>query len=283
MNIDSLLEESVALFERCKIENPLLNAGCLLEEVTGIKRLMLNLFLDKEIAEEQVILFREWCKRRSEYEPIQYIIGYTEFLDYKLYVTPDVLIPRPETEYLVYHIKRSYTSNYPKRILDIGAGSGAISIALKSIFPLAEVIGVDISDNALEIAKKNATLNSVDVKFIKADIINSDMGSFDLIVSNPPYVTEAEYQKVPLEVMEYEPKLALVGEENGTYFYRRILELSREHLNKDGKIFFEIGEFQAEDITKLARVNGYSEVEVLQDLVEKDRIVKINKSYNHNK
>lgn len=274
MNIEEIFKESCAKLTHHKIENPALNIGFILEEITGIKRLSLPLFYKNELDENQIVLVRNMLKKRCNNEPLQYILGYTEFYGYKFKVTPDVLIPRPETEYLIEAIEKRIKNN--QRIIDIGTGSGAIAITLKKLFPQAEVVAVDISPHALKIAKENALLNEVDVKFVEANIYSDELGKFDLIVSNPPYVTEEEYSILPEEVKNFEPKLALVGEETGLFFYRKIIELSTRILSPNGSLFFEIGENQAKDIKNIAQANDFKQVEIIQDLVERERIMLIN-------
>ncbi len=271
MNIKEAFVEAEELLAVNNIENPSLNAGLILEEVTEIKRLSLPLFYDKEITNQQKARIKEMVKRRCKHEPLQYIFGYTEFYGSKILVNPEVLIPRPETEYLLETI-RNYNL-YPKRIIDIGTGSGAIAISLKKIFPQAQVIGLDISFHALEQAKENAKLNEVEIDFVQADVFSDDLGKFDLLVSNPPYIPQDEYMILPDEVKNFEPKLALVGADAGLYFYKRIIKMSKIILNPQGVIFFEVGEYQGEFIKKLALESGFSSVKIIQDLVGKDRIV----------
>ena len=273
MTIEDMFRAGCNTLSEQHIENPSLNVGLILEEITGIKRLSLPLSYGKVLDNEQVSEFQEMLMRRGNKEPLQYILGYTEFYGNKINVTPDVLIPRPETEFLIETIHENIKK--PKRIIDIGTGSGAIAISLKKLFPEAEVIAVDISPQALKLAKANALQNKVQIRFVQADIYTEDLGEFDLIASNPPYVTEEEYSELPAEVQQFEPKLALVGSEAGLYFYRKIIELSTRILSPKGTIFFEIGETQALTITKIAKMNGYVNVQIILDLVGKERILRI--------
>ncbi len=271
MTIKEIFQEACAKLDQANIENSSLNAGLILEEVTAIKRLSLPLYYSQRLSNEQEKLIRDMLLRRATNEPLQYILGYTEFYGYRIEVSPAVLIPRPETEFLIEAI--SHQIKNPKRIIDIGTGSGAIAITLKKIFPNAEVVAVDISPEALKIAAANALLNGVKIRFFEADIYSEELGSFDLIVSNPPYISHAEYSELPYEVREFEPELALVGDEEGLYFYHKIIELSKKILNPDGSVFFEIGEKQAIDIVNIAHAFSYTNVEIIPDLVGKDRIV----------
>jgi len=275
MTIEEMYKEGCNTLSQYNIENPALNTGLILEEVTGIKRLSLPLFYATLLDDNQQAVILKMILRRTKNEPLQYILGYTDFYGYRINVTPDVLIPRPETEILIEVIHKNIV--YPKRIIDIGTGSGAIAICLKKLFPQAEVVAVDISPQALKIARENALLNEVDIKFVEANIYSEELGKFDLIVSNPPYVTEEEYSILPEEVKDFEPKLALVGTETGLFFYRKIIELSTRILSQNGSLSFEIGETQALDIITIATANNYKQIEVIQDLAGKDRIIFVKK------
>lgn len=270
MTIKMLLEEGKEKLSHNNIENPVLNIGIILEEVTGIKRLSLPLYYDRELSYNQIEIVNRMINRRCNHEPLQYILGYTEFYGCKILVNSDVLIPRPETEYLLETIRNHQLS--PQRILDIGTGSGAIAISLKKIYPQAQVVAVDVSTKALAIAKKNAKENHVIIDFIQANIYKDSLGKFDIIVSNPPYISEKDYTILPQEVKEYEPKLALVGSESGLYFYRKIIEMSKNILTNDGLIFFEIGQDQADEIIKIALANKFKDVNIIKDLVGRNRI-----------
>ncbi len=273
MKLELLFKEGESKFSQYNIENPRLNIGIIIEEVTGVKRLSLPIFYQQELSSEQVSQIRDMIARRCQNEPIQHILGYTEFYGFKFKVSPHVLIPRPETEYLIETIQHFVSK--PHRILDIGTGSGAIAITLKKIFPEAEVVALDISPEALKVAQENALLNKVEITFIQADIYSEEIGKFDLLVSNPPYVTEEEYDQLPLEVKHFEPIQALVGSESGLFFYRKILELASSILNHPAAIFFEIGEHQAQDIKKIASSYNLNQLEVIQDLAGKDRIIHV--------
>lgn len=273
MNIKEALHYAEQEFTTAKLENPKLNASLIVEEVMGIKKLLLPLYYQQKLTSDQEKLLLSWVGRRVKHEPLQHIFGYTEFYGYRINVSPAVLIPRPETEFLIELIQQKIVQ--PARILDIGTGSGAIAITLKKLFLDAEVVAVDISPQALALAQANAQLNQVEVRFVEANIYSSELGKFDLIVSNPPYVTADEYSLLPSEVKEFEPKLALVGSDNGLFFYRKILELSKIALQPQGTIFFEIGEDQAADIRKLGLSAGFKQIEIMQDLAGRDRVMVI--------
>ncbi len=271
MKLKILLQKGQAQLADHKIENPGLNIGLILQEVTGIKRLSIPLHYEDEVNPNQIKTITEMLDRRCKNEPLQYIFGYTEFYGHKILLNPQVLIPRPETEYLIEIIKNTQLN--PQRILDIGTGSGAIAISLKAIFPHAQVVGLDISLEALKLARKNAQLNDLEIDFIQADIYKAQLGKFDLLVSNPPYISQEDYAILPDEVKRFEPQLALVGLESGLYFYRKIIEMSHLILTDQGHIFFEIGEKQGLEITNLAQKYNFKQVNIIPDLVGRDRII----------
>jgi release factor glutamine methyltransferase len=207
-------------------------------------------------------------------KPIQYILGKTDFYGLKLKVNEHTLIPRPETEELVdWVLKQEFSS-----ALDIGTGSGCIPIALAK-HTNASIMAIDVSENALEVAKENAILNTVKVKFILQDILHSDsLPKVDLIVSNPPYVLDNEKVKMQKNVLDFEPDLALfVANNNPLIFYKKIAQLAFESLNENGKLFFEINEqFGADTIAMLTEI-GFVNIALKKDINDKDRMVKATK------
>lgn len=210
------------------------------------------------------------------HEPIQYILGETEFYGLNLKVTSSVLIPRPETEELVQWIIENNSIDSP-RILDIGSGSGCIALALKNQIKDASVSGADISEDALEVAKQNAHLNKLEVNFLLADILNWENYNwemFDIIVSNPPYVREIDKQKMHTNVLEHEPKNALfVSDENPLVFYRRIVRFAQKYLLKGGTLFFEINEYLSDEMFKLLMDNEFKNIELRKDINSKNRMI----------
>ena len=207
-------------------------------------------------------------------KPIQYILGKTDFYGLKLKVNEHTLIPRPETEELVdWVLKQEFSS-----ALDIGTGSGCIPIALAK-HTNASIMTIDVSENALEVAKENAILNTVKVKFILQDILHSEsLPKVDLIVSNPPYVLDNEKVKMQKNVLDFEPDLALfVANNNPLIFYKKIAQLAFESLNENGKLFFEINEqFGADTIAMLTEI-GFVNIALKKDINDKDRMVKATK------
>lgn len=219
----------------------------------------------------------------KKHQPIQYILGYTEFYGLPFKVNEHTLIPRPETEELVaWIISKFRIQNSGLRILDIGTGSGCIAISLAKHLPNAKVYALDISHNALKIAKENAGLNKVHVEFIEADILNSETWNsdfknldFDIIVSNPPYVREQEKQHMKLNVLDNEPHLALfVKDEDPLLFYKAITLFAIDKLSRNGRLFFEINEYLGKDMIQLLVKNQFSNIELKQDMFKKDRMIK---------
>ena len=227
---------------------------------------------DNEIAEIKLLV-----ERLKKFEPIQYILGETEFYGLKLKVNPSVLIPRPETEELVNWILNSEIIKSPN-IIDIGTGSGCIALALKNKLPEAKVTAVDISAKALQTAEKNAIGNNLDISFIKADIFDWEIlkwETFDVIVSNPPYVREMEKAKMNPNVLNYEPSSALfVTDTNPLVFYDAIAGFAKKYLKKNGLLFFEINEALTSDIESLLRETGFNNIEIRKDINGKSRMVR---------
>jgi release factor glutamine methyltransferase len=229
----------------------------------------LSLHPDLILSTDQESLLQKGLERLIQHEPLQYILGTADFYGLILQVNENVLIPRPETEGLVeWIIKREKGA---LRVLDIGTGSGAIALALKHLKPEFKVLGTDISRPALRVARRNASLLHLDVDFRLADLYPSQPRRFDLIVSNPPYISSAEYASLEEEVRLYEPGLALLAARHGLEYYRRILRQAPRHLTQEGKIYLETGETQTQAITAMASSFGFSRAEARRDLAGKNR------------
>lgn len=208
--------------------------------------------------------------------PIQYIIGETSFFGLSFFVTPDILIPRQETEELVDLIIQSVDKTKKISILDIGTGSGCIAISLAKSLPNAKIFALDISEKALNIAKKNAEKNQVSISFIRNNIleINDLHQKFDCIVSNPPYVRELEKTKIRANVLLHEPHLALfVPNENPLIFYEKIASIGKKNLHKNGKIFFEINQYLGKEMEFLMKKEKYNKISLKKDLSGNYRIL----------
>ena len=221
-------------------------------------------------------MHRGFVKRLETNEPIQHIIGETEFFGLPFIVNQDVLIPRPETEELIELIL-SKTKDSELTILDIGTGTGCIPITIKSNLPLTQVSAIDISEKALEVATNNASLNNVDINFSHKNILTEDLNDlplFDIIISNPPYVLESDKLKMSKNVLDFDPELALfVADDNPLLFYKRITTLAVEKLNQNGQLFFEIHENFGEATKQLLIDAGFTETKIVKDMQGKDRIV----------
>lgn len=237
-----------------------------------------NIQLDEEIKHK----FIEALERLEKQEPIQYIIGETEFFGLKFRVNEHTLIPRPETEELVQWIVEDVNTNEKSlNILDIGTGTGCIAVSLAKNLPNAKVYALDVSKKAIEVAKENAKLNNVDFTFIEADILNychsalDAESTFDIIVSNPPYVRFSEKQNMKPNVLEYEPELALyVNDENPLQFYEAIVEFAVHNLNTGGKLFFEINQYLGNQMKQLLSEFRFTDVELKKDIFGNDRMIK---------
>ena len=210
-------------------------------------------------------------------KPIQYVTGVAEFCDLKFKVNESVLIPRPETEEMVQKIVAQ--DIHPKRIWDIGTGSGCIAVSLAKCFPDAEVFAFDVSEKALRVAESNAVLNKVKVNFIHDDVLNPHSEIFsqpvDLVVSNPPYVCEKERNSMERNVLDWEPENALfVPDSNPLLFYRQILRLSKKQLSPNGAVWFEINEAMGKEMLDLCHAEGFAEAEIFNDFAGKTRVCK---------
>ena len=214
-------------------------------------------------------------KHIKEDVPLSHLVGFEYFNDRKYKVTKDVLSPRMETEELIYkvieYIKASNKNNL--KILDLCTGSGIIAITLKKELDQfsIDVLASDISKEAIKVAKENAQSHDATIKFVKSDIFNNIDDKFDIIVSNPPYIDRKDEVTMQDNVLKYDPHLALFAEEEGMYFYRKIIEQANDYLNENGVMFFEIGYDQKDKILKLADINGYY-AEVYKDINGRDRM-----------
>lgn len=257
----------------------------LLEEYLNFKRIDIVLKSNFNISSEVLTLLKSSTKLLEQEIPIQYIIGKTEFYGFPFILNEHVLIPRPETEELVTFIldKVSKLESYHTikkentiKILDIGTGSGCIPIALKKSLPLAEISALEKSDKALRIAEKNTHLNKVDINLIQQDILKTTElnNTYDIIVSNPPYVRESEKKEIKNNVLNNEPHMALFVEDNNPLiFYDKIAELAKNHLTKNGLLFFEINQYLGKETVDLIRLKGFNTIELKKDIFGHDRVI----------
>ena len=249
----------------------------MIEEHLSFQRIDQILQADFKIPKEKFNQLQAAKKRLLNEEPIQYIIGKTEFYGFPFFVDQNTLIPRPETEELVEYILNEIDKNKPLQILDIGTGTGCISISLAKHLPNAIVSAIDISKEALIVSRKNAELNDVTINFIEQDILKTEKLSqkYDVIVSNPPYVRELEKVEIKNNVLENEPHLALfVDNENPLLFYKKIADLAKNHLTKNGILFFEINQYLGKETLEMLQEKGFQKSELQKDLFGNDRIIK---------
>lgn len=266
-----LIADLLAVYEEREARNI---AVIVFEDALGLKPSQFQALLSVD----QQQLLQDTARRLIHHEPLQYILGQADFYGLKFTVNPAVLIPRQETEELVYWIVNTL-GNKTAAILDIGTGSGCIAIALKKSLPLSQVTGLDISEEALEIAKTNASLNHTQVDWIQCDISSEKdwytLPTYDAIVSNPPYITENESDMMPERVKSHEPHLALFVESNEPlFFYDKIARFALQHLRPSGWLFFECSEFHAIAVEELLSQLGFRDIILHQDLQGKDRMIR---------
>lgn len=257
-----LLEEQIA--------EARIDAWRLLEMICKIDRNFYYLHMDDDATEEQLSGYQIALKKRAEHVPLQYIIGETEFMGLRFKVNSSVLIPRQDTETLVEEVLKTVTPEM--KVLDLCTGSGCIIISILHYAPDIIAYATDISKQALNVAKENAKINETKVNFERSDLFDHVAGSFDLIVSNPPYIKSLDIPNLIPEVGQFEPPEALDGKEDGLYFYRKIIAECGSHLNPGGSIFFEIGADQGGAVSKMLQEAGFSDVRVIRDLSQNDRV-----------
>lgn len=267
----------------------------LIDEYLGLQRIDTVLKPDSFIDEEKLSTLKKIIERLQKEEPIQYIIGKTEFYGYPFFVDENTLIPRPETEELVEWVLAeveglTLKTRQSLSILDIGTGSGCIPISLAKYLRNAIISAIDISADVLKVAQKNADLNDVTINFIEQDILNvkslNVIGSetmqsqnkdilFDVIISNPPYVRELEKVEIQNNVLQNEPHLALfVEDDNPFIFYDKIADLAKKNLSENGLLFFEINQYLGNETVQLLKQKGFHKVELRKDLFGNDRMIK---------
>jgi release factor glutamine methyltransferase len=252
-----------------------------LADVTGTSSAKIKAFPELEIPAEQAERINTAMIRLKTGEPVQYILGHTEFYGLPFKVNPSVLIPRPETEELVEWAISSVGSSQLAvgHVLDIGTGSGCIAISLKKNLTDAQISAIDISMEALRTAKENAELNDVNINFIQGDILNLksevENSNFEIIISNPPYVTLDDKKQMHTNVMDFEPHTALfVPENDPLIFYKAIADFATGHLQKGGLLFFEINESYGEQMVELLNNKSFKNIELRKDMSGKFRMIK---------
>ena len=271
MEYRKLYDLGVSRLKEAGIEEAALDARLLLEEVCGTDRNDLLVHGESLVTENQSEQYRKYVDLRRKHIPLQHILGYQEFMGMKFKVTPDVLIPRQDTETLVEEVMRNLHDGM--RILDMCTGSGCILLSLLRYSNDCVGTGCDLSEAALQVARENAQALLLEAEFIQSDLFEKVHGKYEMIVSNPPYIPSKVIPTLMEEVRDHDPLMALDGKEDGLYFYREIIKGAERYLYPGGMLFFEIGCSQAEDVSRYLKEAGYKEVTVCKDLAGLDRVV----------
>jgi release factor glutamine methyltransferase len=279
-NLIELLTTTSDYFKQHGIENARLNAEQLLAHVLKINRVQLYLQFERFLTIEELTQYRELVRRRAQHEPVQYILSETEFMGLPFRVTPDILIPRPETELLVEQaLTWLQKQKLPSPLVwDVGTGSGCIAVSIAHHCSACRVIASDISASALNLARQNALANGVNdqIKFIHHDILAEDLPddqAIDLILSNPPYITADEWKTLPEEVRRYEPASALTDKQDGLTFYTRFFNIADQ--NNCNHLILELSGTQSDKIYKLAQEHRFKNINMIPDLNSIPRIMEI--------
>lgn len=275
--VQKVLNWTVAYFTSKQIPEPRLSAELLLAHALDCKRIELYLQFERTLSPRELAAYRAGIQRRAQREPVQYILGKSEFMGLPFKVSPAVLIPRPDTEVLVdcaiEYLKRMELP--APRILDVGAGSGCIAVSLAKFFPAAEVWAIEKSAPALQIARENAAANTVEIRFLETDFFADFPGretQFHLLVTNPPYVADSDWETLQPEVRRFEPEEALRGGPDGLAFYRRLAPLLPGMLAPDGAVIMETGYNQARAVTELLEKQQFA-AEIRRDYQQIERVV----------
>lgn len=267
----------------CEIEDANLDAWLLLEYVSGISRSWYFVHEDEEISEDDIEEYQILIEQRGKHIPLQQLTKEAYFYGMKFFVNENVLIPRQDTEVLVEQVLSLSKGKENLKLLDMCTGSGCILLALLANLKQASGTGVDLSEKALEVAQRNGEELGIEVSWVQSDLFDKVSGSYDIIVSNPPYIETSVIEGLMDEVKLYEPRMALDGTEDGLFFYREITMQAGKYLKNNGILAFEIGYNQGKAVSEFMKENGYKEVQVLQDLAGLDRVVtgRIEKEEQH--
>jgi release factor glutamine methyltransferase len=269
----TFIQELQSIYDMAEIESFFF---IILDAFHNMKRIDLALNPDFEVDTIQLLQWETVLSQLKEQKPIQYILGETEFFGLPFYVNENTLIPRPETEELVEWIIKENSNAKDFKILDIGTGSGCIAIALAKSIPNAEVYAIDVSEKALAVAKKNAQRNDISVTFLEKNILETEdlEHQFDIIVSNPPYVRHLEKAEIHQNVLAHEPHLALfVADNDALLFYRKIAELAKRNLSKNGLLYFEINQYLAKEMIELLAQYDFKKIQLKKDVYGNDRMI----------
>ena len=259
------------LLKKANIEEYETDAWLLLEAAANCTRTDLFVRADNPLTEEQETLYQEYLEKRELRIPLQHILGVQCFCGLDFIVTPDVLCPRLDTEVLIEEALKRIKAG--SNILDMCTGSGCIILTLLHMIKDCTGTGVDLSEKALAVAKRNAEKLGIECTLIHSDLFEHIEGRYDVIISNPPYIATKEIEALEEEVRIHEPMMALDGMEDGLFFYRKIVSASVDYLNPEGWLLFEIGYDQGEPVSEMMKTAGYSQVKVIKDLAGLDRVV----------
>ena len=275
MNYQEILIEGSKILKFHNIKSFNLDSELLLSSTLKTDRSNLILNLEKKIKNNETKIFFDFIERRKKNEPIAYITGYKEFWKNKFKINNDVLIPRPDTETLVEQVLNEINFKAKKKILDIGTGSGCIIISILNERKKCTGIGIDISKNAIKLAKYNAKIQHLKnrIKFFNTNIDNFYQGKYDLIVSNPPYIKFSEVNGLDRDVRCYEPKIALSGGIDGLSKIKLVINKSSNLIKKSGKLFLEVGSTQSREVLKILKIYGFYNNKVIKDLGKKNRCI----------
>ncbi len=275
MNYREILNKGSQILKLNNIKSYILDSEILLSKTIKKDRSQLLLSLDKKISEKKIKIFFEYINRRKKNEPIAYITGFKEFWKNNFKVNKDVLIPRPDTEALVEQVLNEIDNMSKKTILDVGTGSGCIILSLLNERKKCKGVGVDISKNAIKLARYNAKIQHIKnrVKFFNSDIDNFYLGKYDFILSNPPYIKLNEISDLDKDVRNHEPKLALNGGIDGYSKIKLVIKKSSELIKKSGKLFLEVGFNQTLKTLKILKKNGFHNNKIVKDLAKKNRCI----------
>lgn len=252
------------------------------EQLKGWTKIQIILNEDRQLSESELSDLQEITERIEKHEPLQYILGFTEFHGLKIGLNPSVLIPRPETEELILYIENNFRKDQDLSIIDLGTGSGCIALSLARYFSRAKIYACDFSEKALQTAQKTADALQLKLNFFQDDILNFQNSipteTYDLIVSNPPYVRESEKKMMEKNVLNYEPAEALfVSDETPLLFYTALADIANRHLASGGTIIMEINEYLAKETADLFESKGFKNIEIIKDIFDKNRFIKAGK------
>lgn len=283
ITIGSLINDTAEKLNECGCDEAAEDLSLIMEDIYKCSRSWLIIHKRDEIGEEQKKKFEAMAERLMKHEPVSYVLGNRHFYGLCFEVNENVLIPRQDTEHLVeaaleFIRKRAEETGQKVRILDLCTGSGCIGITVKYYMDRegipGEIVCSDISEEALRVAEKNAVNNGIKAEFLQSDLFAGVEGSFDLILSNPPYIPKVQMEELDAKVSEYEPHLALYGGVDGLDFYRRIVSDSGDFIKNGGALYMEIGFDQGESVPALLIDKGFVNIEVLKDYSGHDRVVK---------